>query len=152
MATFSSVMRQHILQAIAEHDARGSDDFRATYGFTDASVRPFLHEGRRYDATAVLGVAHRFATGRVATPEEVTNGLTQALTVLRKRGFEAPVSAPASRPARTSSRNTAGTTPRIASSNVSRAGRSGPSSEAPPAICPSCSMVLPRTGVCDSCG
>lgn len=143
MATFSSVTRQHLLQAIAEHDARGGDEFRAAYGFADAPTRPFTHDGRTYDATSVLGVAHRLATGRLPTPEEVTNGLTQALVVLRKRGFEVAGPAPAPRAERTR----AARTPRSPSRTTGRSS----AAEVAPAICPTCSMALPATGICDSC-
>ncbi|WP_315096965.1 hypothetical protein, partial [uncultured Cellulomonas sp.] len=84
MATFSAVTRQHILQAIAEYDSRGGDDFLGVYGFAP-SGHPLVHEGRSYDSTAILGVAHRYATGRLASADEVRG---TASTVLRKRGFE----------------------------------------------------------------
>ncbi|WP_188037743.1 hypothetical protein, partial [Actinotalea sp. JY-7885] len=93
MATFSSVTRQHVLQALAEHDSRGADEFLATYGFTPDPVHRLTHEGSTYDAPAVLGVAHRYATGRLATPDDFRSGMDTALAILRRRGFE--VSGPA---------------------------------------------------------
>lgn len=68
MATFSSVTRQHVLQAIAEYDARGAEEFGSVYGFEPSSDHVLVHEGSRYDARAVLAVAHKYATGRLATP------------------------------------------------------------------------------------
>ncbi|WP_258725728.1 hypothetical protein [Cellulomonas sp. NS3] len=146
MATFSSVSRQHVLQALAEYDERGGDAFLNLYGFAPTPGYALLHEGRPYDVTAVLGVAHRFATGRLATPDAFSSGMANAVAILRKRGFDvtepagvvraAPVKTP--RAPRTSTPRT--TTPRASATR-----------EATPVLCPTCSMVLPATGVCDYC-
>lgn len=149
MATFSAVTRQHILQAIAEYDDRGRDAFLGVYGFTPSPARALVHEGRTYDATAILGVAHRYATGRLATPDELDGGKVAVTTILRKRGFEATgatADAPAPRPARASARTATGTATRTAPT------RRASEPERPAAICPTCFMALPATGVCDSCG
>ncbi len=145
MATFSSVTRLHVLQALAEYDARGSEEFLEVYGFTPSPGDTLVHEGRRYDAKAVLGVAHRFATGRLATSDEVSSGLQAAVAILRKRGFEVsqPTSAPRVAPPQTV---------RGARAPRPAAVRSVASREAPVAICPTCSMTLPATGICDECG
>ncbi|WP_260459309.1 hypothetical protein [Actinotalea ferrariae] len=138
--------RQHVLQAIAEHDERGDEAFLALYGFSPAPEHVLVHEGRSYDAAAVVGVAHRQATGRLATPEEVHRGIDVAVAILRKRGFEvsepfaarfAPRAAPARAPRAPRTRTT--TT------------RPTPVAERPVAICPTCSMTLPATGICDTC-
>jgi hypothetical protein len=140
VATFSAVTRQHILQAIAEYDSRGGDDFLGVYGFAPGGY-PLLHEGRTYDSTAVLGVAHRYATGRLASADEVGTG---AATVLRKRGFD--VTEPASvQRARVAA-------PRRTPTTRAPARRAPAVPEKVAAICPTCSMTLPATGVCDDCG
>ncbi len=145
MATFSSVTRLHVLQALAEYDARGMEEFLEVYGFAPSRDHTLLHEGRSYDARAVLGVAHRFATGRLATSDEVSSGMQGAVAILRKRGFA--VSEPASVPRTTPVRAPRGSrTPRTPTV------RSVASREAPVAICPTCSMTLPATGICDECG
>lgn len=146
MATFSSVSRQHVLLALAEYDDRGGDAFLDLYGFTATPGYEIVHEGRTYDVQAVLGVAHRFATGRLATPDAFSSGMANAVAILRKRGFQvnepagavrlAPVKAP--RAPRTSTPRTS--TPRATATR-----------EAAPVLCPTCSMVLPATGVCDYC-
>lgn len=146
MATFSSVTRQHVLRAIDEHDERGADDFLAVHGFTASPDAVLVHEGRRYDARAVLAVAHRHATGRLATPEEFTSSLDAALTILRRRGFEVVGPAPAARRPAARSTTARPRTPRTPSRP--RATRPEPT---PAAICPTCSMTLPSTGVCDFC-
>ncbi|HQY34721.1 MAG TPA: hypothetical protein PLS68_12210 [Actinotalea sp.] len=148
MATFSSVTRQHVLQAIAEHDARGSEEFLEVYGFAPSPDHTIVHEGRTYDAKSVLGVAHRFATGRLATPDEFSGDLPGAVAILRKRGFEVTEPPAAYRPVQPSTPRTR--TPRTPGAR-STAARSTAARDAPPALCPTCSMTLPATGVCDYC-
>lgn len=152
MATFSSVTRQHVLQAIAEHDARGSEEFLAVYGFGPVHEYQLVHEGHGYDSRAVLAVAHRFATGRLATPEEFeSGGMDAVLAILRRRGFEVTEPARAVRAVAAPSprtRTARASTPRTPSART----RAAAIRDAPPAICPTCSMTLPATGICDDCG
>ena len=142
MATFSSVSKQHVLQAIAEYDSRGGEEFLGVYGFEPRPAYTITYEGRRYDATAVLGVAHRFATGRLAPTDEVTGSMDGAVAILRKRGFE--VSEPV----------TAVRAPVRRAKGATRAPvvRATATREAEAVICPTCSMTLPATGICDECG
>jgi hypothetical protein len=142
VATFSSVTRQHVLAAIAEYDARGADDFLAVYGFAPARGDELVHEGRRYDSTAILGVAHRYATGRLATPDEVHGGSSGAAEVLRRRGFEVASPAATVRDTPTARR----------SARAAGPARRANAAERPPAICPTCFTALPATGICDTCG
>lgn len=148
MATFSGVTRQHILQAIAEYDDRGADVFRGVYGFEPSTSYPLLHEGRSYDSRAVLGVAHRYATGRLATADEFGDGMAAAAALLRRRGFEVddPASAAPARPVRSPR------APRAPKAPAATATRRAAAPEREAAICPTCSMALPATGVCDYCG
>ena len=134
MATFSAVTRQHILQAITEYDSRGAENLLGVYGFP-ASRDMFTHEGRTYDTKALLGVAHRYATGRAATTEELTGGQVDTATILRKRGFDVPPRA---------------STPTARKRPAPQRQNAVPEPE--PTICPTCSMTLPGTGVCDDCG
>jgi hypothetical protein len=142
VATFSSVTRQHILQALAEYDARGGEEFLKVYGFGPSRDYTLVHEGRSYDSRAILGVAHRLATGRLATSDEFNGGMQGPVAIVRKRGFE--VSEPPS-----ASRATHARASRTARAPVVR---STAARETPAAICPTCSMTLPATGVCDECG
>ncbi len=153
MATFSSVTRQHVLQAIAEYDSRGGEEFLEAYGFAPSRGYTLIHEGRSYDSKAILGVAHRFATGRLATSEEFHGGMHGAVAILRKRGFEVTEPASAARATRSRAPRVPRGTPaaRTAGPRADRS-RSAAAREAPPAICPTCSMALPATGVCDTCG
>ncbi|MBO3102147.1 hypothetical protein [Cellulomonas fengjieae] len=145
MATFSSVSTRHLLQAIEDYDSRGRDAFLDIYGFAPSPDYTLVHEGRSYDLRAVVGVAHRFATGRLAPAEEFSDGMDGVAALVRRRGFEVSVPAAAVRaaPVRAPRAPRAPRTP-VARKPVVR--------EAPSAICPTCSMTLPATGVCDDCG
>lgn len=138
--------RQHVLQAIAEHDSRGTEEFGALYGVDPSPGIRLSHDGRMYEVRALLAAAHRYATGRLATPEEVGHELAAAVAILRKRGFDVTGPVRPARAART--RATAGRT----SAPGRTVGRRAPAPEAAPAVCPTCSMVLPATGICDDCG
>lgn len=146
MATFSSVARQHVLQAIEEYDRRGGDDFLAVYGFVPQDAWTLQHEGRVYDMAAVVGVAHRYATGRLATSDDLTGSLPSAAAIMRKRGFEVrqpggvPV-APTPKAARAPQRRT----PAVAKPRKA----AEPERVAP--VCPTCFTTLAGTGRCDYC-
>ncbi|MCV2392873.1 hypothetical protein OEB99_00995 [Actinotalea sp. M2MS4P-6] len=151
MATFSSVQRQHVLAAIAEYDDRGGEQFLEVYGFEPVAGYALVSEGRGYDPRALLAVAHRYATGRLATVDEFHGGMQDAVVILRKRGFEVtePASARrvepvrAARPAR--ARTASPAAPRSARARTATA-------DQPPRICPTCFTALPATGICDTCG
>ncbi|MBO9569596.1 MAG: hypothetical protein J7503_12315 [Cellulomonas iranensis] len=155
MATLSSLSRQHVLQAIEEYDQRGEDSFLAVYGFAPQGAWSIQHEGRSYDLPAVVGVAHRFATGRIATADDIAGALAIAAGILRKRGFDVtqPGGAPA---ARTSTRAAAPKAPRAPRAPRAAAApttrRAAAPEEKPAPVCPTCFMTLPATGVCDTCG
>lgn len=148
VATFSAVTRQHILQAMAEHDARGADDFLGVYGYP-AGGTTVEHDGRTYRVTAVLGVAHRYATGRLASADEFHGGEDAALALFGRRGFAVPVPAAAAPAPARAPRAKAPARPRAAAPARPRANAPR---EAPVVTCPTCSMVLPATGICDDCG
>ncbi|TCN35532.1 hypothetical protein EV644_11595 [Kribbella orskensis] len=86
--TFDVVTRDHVLSALSEYDERGAEEFLARYGFGPAREYLLLHGGRSYDSKAVLGVAHKYATGRAATSSEFSGGVSGAAKVLRQLGFE----------------------------------------------------------------
>ncbi|MGN8247062.1 hypothetical protein ACTHAM_000734 [Cellulomonas soli] len=139
--------KQHVLQAITEYDDRGREEFLQLYGFAPSHEHTLVHEGRSYDARALLGLAHRFATGRLASSDEFDSGPEAAVAILRKRGFEVtePAGVVRAAPARAPRAPQA---PRAPRTPVAR-----PSAvrEAPERICPTCSMALPATGRCDNC-
>lgn len=88
------------------------------------------------------------ATGRLATPEEVSNDLASAIAILRKRGFE--VTGTGSAEVRPRTRTRAGSASRAPARSATR--RASPARDVAPAVCPTCSMTLPATGICDDCG
>lgn len=155
MATLSSVQKGHVLQALAEYDSRGEDAFLDAYGFSRLAGYAILHDGRRYDLPAALGVAHRVATGRLATSEEILGDLAAAVAILRRRGVEVSEPSAAVRPATAPARTSR--TPRTPAERPARAARTAPSrrptpvADRPAAVCPTCSMALPATGICDNC-
>lgn len=132
---------------MAEHDTRGTEDFLGVYGYAETRGSTFEHEGQRYPSVAVVGVAHRFATGRLPSVDEFHGGDPAVEALLRRRGFDLPEPAGTTRAAtprtRTAAapraRATAATKPRV----VAR--------EEVVTLCPTCSMALPATGRCDYC-
>lgn len=137
--------RQHILRAIEEHDDRGRDAFVGVYGFTPTPGHTFVHEERTYDSKAVLGVAHKYATGVPARAEDLVDAKCDDAAILRKHGFvaTAPASA-APAPARKQA------APRR--KTVSASPRKAAVPEPELKICPTCFTALPGTGICDECG
>jgi hypothetical protein len=147
VATFSSLTRTHVLQAMDEYDTRGGEDFLSVHGFEPLTGYALVNEDRRYDLRGVVGVAHRIATGRLATAEEFASSMDAVVTVLRRRGFEV-VEPTAARVAARPTAARAPRAPRAPRTTTPRVTRA----EVPPAICPTCSMTLPATGICDDCG
>jgi hypothetical protein len=52
--------RDAVLRALAEFDQLGRESFLEKYGFGRAARYVVEHEGRQYDAKAVIGAAHGF--------------------------------------------------------------------------------------------
>lgn len=161
MATFSSVKRQHLLDAITDCEARGIDDLCAVYGVEPNPGGPRIrHEGATYDAQAILSVAHKLATGRTPEPSEFAGGKVNLSLLLKNRGFELLSAARTQTTQSTTTvvatgpSGTAGfrrTSTRVSTIvRTTRTRRRG-ADEVPPAICPSCFTALPGTGVCDNC-
>lgn len=88
MADLEHIQREHILQAIAEYDRVGIDQLRETYGFDATRDYVLHHDDRAYDCTAVVGVAHRFATGAALRSTEIPRGRDGAAKILRDLGFD----------------------------------------------------------------
>ncbi len=153
VATFSAVTRQHVLNAIAEYDDRGAESFLGVYGFARSHGYDLVHEGKTYDSKAILGVAHRYATGRLATADDFTGGKVATGAILRRAGFEVSdldevVSAPVVRAPRAP--RAAGAPRATAPARASTRRAAEPERVMP--VCPTCYINLPATGICDSCG
>lgn len=84
----SSVTREAVLEAIAEHDELGEEQFLKTYGFGRARSYFLQYNGRRYASKAIVGAAHRYATGRALTADEFSGGHNTVGRLLARLGFE----------------------------------------------------------------
>lgn len=56
----NDVTAEGVKQAIQEFNQMGRDAFLKKYGFGEALRYFLIHEGRRYDSKAVVGVAHKY--------------------------------------------------------------------------------------------
>ncbi|MEZ5092829.1 hypothetical protein [Nocardioides sp.] len=87
MGLFDEVGRSDVLSAIEEYDKLGGEEFLGRYGFGPARDYVLWHDGRTYDAKAVLGVARKFTTGAPASSEEFRGGVGGAASLLTELGF-----------------------------------------------------------------
>lgn len=88
MVDFSQVSPSHVEQAVAEYDRLGQDEFLNAYGFGRSRGYELVVGDRTYDSKAVLGVAHRYATGVLAASSDFSGGKYGAAKVLKGLGFE----------------------------------------------------------------
>jgi hypothetical protein len=163
MPDWTLVNRSHVLAAIAEYDRLGSREFLSRYSFGRSRAYTMWHGGQEYDPKAILGVAYLHATGRAATRDEFSGGLSGAVRVLEGLGFDIVVDEQElereerreqARPAGASTTRTAAT--RTATRAAPAAKRPAKPTRAKPAeaplnLCPTCYTQLPATGVCDFC-
>jgi hypothetical protein len=87
MADFEQIHREHVLQATAEYDGVGIDQFLETHGYSQSRDYVLHNDGRGYDARAILGVAHQAAVGSLPSAEELADG-QQVAAVLLDLGFD----------------------------------------------------------------
>jgi hypothetical protein len=81
--------RQAVLDAVAEFDRIGRDQFLKTYGYREAQQYFLEINGRRYDSKAIVGVAHKyqFPTEGPLTPKQFSGGKTTVKAKLEGLGF-----------------------------------------------------------------
>lgn len=160
MPDWTLVHRSHVLAALEEYDRLGSREFLSRYRFGRSTAYTLWHGGQEYDSTAILGVAYLHATGRAATRDEFSGGLSGAVPVLERLGFDVVVDEEeaereerkhASRTVSVSPGSAAGERPRPAAVRKAKAPARSRPAPAPVRLCPSCHMALPATGVCDFC-
>jgi hypothetical protein len=79
-----------VVRAIEGFGRLGQDRFFSEYGFGRARAIVLIYGNRQYDSKAILGVAHRFATGQALglALANSRGGRSGAVEVLRKLGFE----------------------------------------------------------------
>lgn len=77
------ITREHVLKALADIDAGVSHQFGAPTGYD------LVFSGKRYPPKAAIGLAGKYALGRVLLPHEFSGGESagQANAVLRELGF-----------------------------------------------------------------
>lgn len=76
-----------MLQTLAEYDDLSGEVFLAKYGFKPARSYLILHDGRRYDSKAVVGVAHRHVNGKALGSSDFSGGAATVVPVLARLGF-----------------------------------------------------------------
>lgn len=91
--SLTSITRETVLAAIAEYDTLGRDAFLDKYdGFQPARSYVLVHDGKRYDSKAIVGVAHGYLPGRQPlTPAEFSGGEATVGRRLRNLGFTVQV-------------------------------------------------------------
>jgi hypothetical protein len=83
----ADITSEAVLNAIAEYDEAGRDVFLARHGFGRARAYFLVHDGRRYDSKAIIGVAHRYAVGHVLGYDQFTGGEQSVARRLEGLGF-----------------------------------------------------------------
>lgn len=86
--SLADIGRDDVLAAIAEFDDLGRTQFLAKYGFGPARQYVVLHKGQEYDSKALVGAAHRFATGRALPAREFSGGVQTVVARLTALGFD----------------------------------------------------------------
>jgi hypothetical protein len=82
------ITREAMLKAIEEYDALGQPAFLHRYGFDRARQYVLVHDGKRYDSKAIVGVAHGFLPGKAAlTADEFSGGKATVGQLLASLGF-----------------------------------------------------------------
>jgi hypothetical protein len=82
MASFKTMTREKILEAIELYDRLGPKSFHDFFGFSSRSAWAIWREGKRYPSKAILGAAADL------TPSDFFGGIAQTVPVLQRLGFE----------------------------------------------------------------
>ncbi|MFI0819826.1 hypothetical protein ACH4TX_28455 [Streptomyces sp. NPDC021098] len=81
------ITRDGVLKTLEEYDDLGGEAFLARYGYQRARSYLLVHNGRRYDSKAIVGVAHRHVSGRALGSGEFSGGAATVVPVLTGLGF-----------------------------------------------------------------
>ncbi|NMO55522.1 hypothetical protein HH310_30600 [Actinoplanes sp. TBRC 11911] len=84
---WTKVARENVMNAIAEYDRLGPDQFFAEHGFAPTTTYELLVNERTYPPKAVLGVAYELATGQRLASGDFEGGKAGAVRVLGALGF-----------------------------------------------------------------
>jgi 5-methylcytosine-specific restriction protein A len=86
--SLNGITREAVLAAIAEYDRLGQEEFLNRYGFDRARQYVLVHDGKRYDSKAIVGVAHGFLPEKtVLAASEFSGGKATVGQLLAKLGF-----------------------------------------------------------------
>jgi 5-methylcytosine-specific restriction protein A len=86
------ITRDAVLKAIDDYDALGQSEFLDIYGFHPARSYVLVHNGKRYDSNAIVGVAHGYLPGKeTLTASEFSGGEATVGRLLRGLGFTVQV-------------------------------------------------------------
>jgi 5-methylcytosine-specific restriction protein A len=92
MVALNDITRDAVLAAIAEYDHLGREAFLEKYGFGQARQYVLVHNGKRYDSKAIVGVAYGLLTGNTPlTASDFSGGEATVGRLLRRRGFTVEV-------------------------------------------------------------
>jgi 5-methylcytosine-specific restriction enzyme A len=81
--------RREILQAVAEYDRLGQDQFLEKYGFGAARSYWLVIDGKTYDSKAIVGAAHGFLPGQEPlAPYDFSGGAATVGRLLSGLGFQ----------------------------------------------------------------
>jgi 5-methylcytosine-specific restriction protein A len=84
----NDITSREVLLAIAEYDELGQDGFLDRHGFDPARQYFLIHDGKRYDSKAIVGVAHGYLPGETAlAANEFSGGKATVGRLLRDLGF-----------------------------------------------------------------
>jgi 5-methylcytosine-specific restriction protein A len=82
------ITSEAVLAAIAEYDQLGQEEFLHRHGFDRARRYVLVHDGKRYDSKAIVGVAHGFLPGKTALPaSEFSGGKAAVGPLMARLGF-----------------------------------------------------------------
>ena len=88
MSRIAAVDVAHVHQAVREYDELGAEVFLRRHGFGKALQYVLWHEGKGYDSKAIVGVAHRYATGAPLRAVDFSSEKDVAARHLWSLGFE----------------------------------------------------------------
>ncbi len=82
------ITRDAVLKAMEDYDALGQSEFLDIYGFHPARSYVLVHNGKRYDSKAIVGVAHGYLPGKEPlTASDFSGGEATVGRLLRRLGF-----------------------------------------------------------------
>jgi predicted restriction endonuclease len=84
----NDVTREAVLAAISEYEQLGQDAYLARHGFKRARKFVLFHDDRVFDSKAIIGGAHRYATGAPLAAAEFSGGERTVVARLSALGFD----------------------------------------------------------------